>query len=66
MADPRSREPNGSTATANETPLFALLKCPSCGREPAVVFPLIRGHHTAVEQAPLVCLNCCLKVRDES
>jgi hypothetical protein len=66
MADPRSREPNGSSGNPKTPPaVLAQLKCPSCGREPAIVFPLIRDHHTSVDQAPLVCMDCCLKVRDK-
>jgi hypothetical protein len=65
MADPRSREPNGSSSHPPAA-LAANLRCPSCGREPAIVFPLIRDHHTSVAQAPLVCMDCCLKVRDKN
>jgi hypothetical protein len=66
MTTTPSREPNGSVVRPEPTPaLFALLKCPSCGRDPAIVFPLIRDHKT-VDAAPLVCLGCCLRVRNRS
>jgi len=61
--DPRSREPNGSSTTPKSPPVFAYLRCPNCGRKPAIVFPLIRDGHTAVRQAPLVCMDCCLTAR---
>jgi hypothetical protein len=44
--------------------VFDQLKCPNCGREPAIVFPLIRDHHETVEEAAFVCLDCCLDARD--
>jgi hypothetical protein len=64
----RPREPDGSSNESRPTtpPLFIPLKCPNCGREPAIVFPLIRDHHKTVDEAPLVCLECCLEVRDRS
>jgi hypothetical protein len=66
MTDTRSGDPNGSVVDPRPTPaLFALLKCPSCGRDPAIVFPLFRDH-TTVDAAPLVCLSCCLRVRSQS
>ena len=66
MASARPGEPNGSsTKPATPAPaLFSRLKCPNCGQEPAIVFPLIRDHHKTVEEAPLVCLVCCLTARD--
>jgi hypothetical protein len=64
MSDPHTREPNGSTKESKSTTAFSRLKCPNCGREPAIVFPLIRDRHTTVEDAPLVCLECCLQARD--
>jgi len=64
MADAHSREPNGSQKEAKPPAVFSRLKCPDCGREPAIVFPLIRDHHEAVGEAPLVCLDCCLEKRD--
>jgi len=36
--------------------------CPACGREPAVVFPLLAaGAGPRPDAAPLVCLDCCPK-----
>jgi ribosomal protein S27E len=64
MLDPRQREPKGSTQEPKSPSAFSRLKCPNCGREPAIVFPLVRDHHESVEDAPLVCLDCCLTVRD--
>jgi hypothetical protein len=49
----RLREPDGSSKETRPPPLFILMKCPNCGREPAIVFPLIRVHHKSVEDAPL-------------
>ncbi len=60
MAD--TSEPDGSTEEPK--PIFAPLKCPNCGRFPAIVFPLIREDHQSVGKAPLVCLDCCLEVCD--
>jgi hypothetical protein len=66
MTTTRSRGPNDSVARPEATPaLFAHQKCPSCGRDPAIVFPLIRDHNT-VDAAPLVCLGCCLRARNKS
>ena len=61
-----SREPHGPTTEPRpkSPPVFSRLKCPNCGREPAIVFPLVRDHHETVEEAPLVCLECCLESRD--
>lgn len=40
-------------------PVFQTVgRCPRCGREPAVVFPLVRVAARPAE-APLVCLACC-------
>ena len=64
MPDSRVREPNGSANDPQPPPAFSRLKCPNCGREAAIVFPLVRGHHKAVGEVPLVCLNCCQEVRD--
>ena len=64
MAIPLPREPNGSAKEPKSPAVFSRLKCPNCGREPAIVFPLIRDHHQTVEEAPLVCLDCCLETRD--
>jgi len=38
--------------------------CPNCGRSPAVVFPDLRAGK-AKDEAPLVCLECCPKVRGD-
>jgi hypothetical protein len=68
VMDARNREPNGSSRESQPTApaLFSLQKCPNCGRELATVFPLIQDHHKSVEDAPLVCLECCLTARDHS
>jgi hypothetical protein len=67
MSDPR--EPHGSTRERRSPGLtaavFSRLKCPNCGREPAIVFPLIGDDHVSVEGAPLVCLECCLTAREK-
>jgi hypothetical protein len=39
--------------------------CPTCGRSPAVVFPVLRIG-TVTAEAPLVCLACCPKPPGES
>jgi hypothetical protein len=66
MAASRKREPDGSSEETKPAapPLFSHLKCPNCGLEPAIVFPLIQGHHKTVDEAPLVCLACCIEARD--
>jgi len=38
------------------------LKCPSCGREPAVVFEVVRTGDGRPVEARRVCLECCPKV----
>jgi len=63
MANPRARESNVPPKHP-KSPLFAHLKCPNCRREPVIVFPLIRDHHMAVDDAPLVCMKCCMDARD--
>ena len=63
-----SREPDGSTKELHpKSPaLLSLLKCPNCGREPAVVFPLIRQYDQSVKDAPRVCLKCCSEASGRS
>ena len=43
---------------------FIRLRCPSCGRETAVVFPLLRDCARSPQAARLVCLDCCPDLRD--
>jgi hypothetical protein len=38
------------------------LKCPSCGREPAVIFEVVRTGDGRPVEARRVCLECCPKV----
>ena len=58
------RGPNGSAKPHDGPALATRLKCPNCGREPAIVFPLIEGYDKPVKDAPLVCLDCCLGKRN--
>jgi hypothetical protein len=66
MAESRKRGPDGSSKQIQPAApaLFSHLKCPNCGLEPAIVFPLIRDHHKTLEEAPLVCMACCLEARN--
>jgi hypothetical protein len=64
VPDPSHRNPNGSTQEPKSPPAFSRLKCPNCGREPAIVFPLVRDRQESAEDAPLVCLDCCRDRRD--
>ena len=59
MLTVRTREPIGSSKKHESQVLASQLKCPNCGREPAVVFPLIREFDHSVKDAPRVCLKCC-------
>jgi hypothetical protein len=61
MADARPRGPDGPAK--EPAALASLLKCPNCGREPAVVFPLIREYDESVTDAPRVCFGCCAEAR---
>jgi hypothetical protein len=56
MANPR--EPDGSKKEPKPKAVFSRLKCPNCGRDPAIVFPLIRQYDQSVKDAPRVCLKC--------
>jgi hypothetical protein len=38
------------------------LKCPRCGREPAVVFKVVQTGDGKPVEARRVCLECCPKV----
>ena len=52
---PRPASPNPpAPAPAVQT----TARCPRCGREPAIVFPLVRAAPRPAD-APLVCLACC-------
>jgi hypothetical protein len=67
MSDKPTRRPSRS-ATEPKPPAAVMSfpsKCPNCGREPATVFPMVRARHERVEDAPLVCLECCAAVRGE-
>ena len=50
---------NGSAKKTESPALASQLRCPNCGREPAIVFPLIRQYDQSVKDAPRVCLKCC-------
>jgi hypothetical protein len=63
MAAKLPREPFGSAKESKPRPRSAASSARTAG-EPAIVFPLIRDRRTTVKEAPLVCLNCCLEVRD--
>ncbi len=58
--------PDGPPAKPNpaEPPVFTQSKCPNCGHEPAVVFPLVVDGQAAAERTRLVCLECCPEARD--
>jgi hypothetical protein len=60
MPDVRS---DGSAKGPEAPPGFSRLKCPNCGREPAIVFPLIREYYMAVKDTPLACFACCSAAR---
>jgi len=64
MVDARSREPTGSRKHLEPSALAYRQKCPTGGRERAIVFRQIRDRDESVKGAPLVCLDCCLEVRD--
>jgi len=55
-----TRPPKKIHVEKEESALRTDKTCPNCGRESAVVFPLIQD---AVEpsEAKIVCLNCCPK-----
>jgi hypothetical protein len=59
MLTARPHELNGSAKKHEFPALASLLRCPNCGLEPAVVFPLIREYDRSVKDAPRVCLKCC-------
>jgi hypothetical protein len=59
MLTARTRERNGSSKKHESPALASQLRCPNCGRGPAVVFPLIRQYDESVKDAPRVCLTCC-------
>jgi hypothetical protein len=64
MSDPRLPEPNGFAKESKLGAVSDRLRCPNCGREPAIVFPLVRDRHQALGEAPLVCMKCCLDRHD--
>jgi hypothetical protein len=61
MLTVRRRELNGSSKKLESPALASQLRCPNCGRSPAIVFPLIRQYDQSVKDAPRVCLKCCPK-----
>ena len=58
---PRPVPPN---PTAPAPAVQATARCPRCGREPAIVFPLVRAAVRPAD-APLVCLACCPTADEE-
>jgi hypothetical protein len=54
---PRPAPPN-PPAPAPAPAVQITARCPRCGREPAIVFPLVRATARPAD-APLVCLDCC-------
>jgi hypothetical protein len=63
MVDTRPHELNGLAKKTESPAVASRVKCPNCGREPAIVFPLIREYYMAVKDTPLVCLECCPAAR---
>jgi hypothetical protein len=59
MLTARPHALNGSAKKHESPALASLLRCPNCGRGPAIVFPLIRQYDQSVKDAPRVCLKCC-------
>jgi hypothetical protein len=64
MLNVRPHGLNGSAKKHESPALASRLRCPNCGLEPAVVFPLIRQYDESVKDAPLVCMGCCAEARD--
>ena len=64
MLDARPRKPTGLPKKLESPALASVPRCPNCGHEPAVVFPLIGRRDTPRQDALLVCLDCCLDARD--